>query len=87
MTMFHFTSLLSQGHSKEVMFWIWSVFDRLRVKGDSTGEGTLESFFRILRWSLCSLYEGVWPDSPWDSDEKQFIFSCSYMLLCLVHCL
>ena len=52
MTMFHFTSLLSQGHSKEVMFWIWSVFDRLRVKGDSTGEGTLETFFRILRWSL-----------------------------------
>ena len=48
MTMFHFTSLLSQGHSKEVMFWIWSVFDRLRVKGDSTGEGTLESFFRIF---------------------------------------
>ena len=87
MTMFHFTSLLSQGHSKEVMFWIWSVFDRLRVKGDSNGEGTLESFFRILRWSLYSLYEGVWPDSPWDSDEKQTISSWSYMLLCFVHCL
>lgn len=53
------------------MFWIWSVFDRLRVKDDYAGEeGTIYTFMRILHWSFKWLYEGVWPDSSWDSDEK-----------------
>ena len=63
MTMFSWSSLLAKGPTKEVCYYIWSVFDRLCCAAD--GSGTMASFFTVLRWSLYWLWRGQWPDRDW----------------------
>ena len=57
---FSWSSLLSKGNTLSSQFYIWSIFERLCITdGDNK---TLDTFFRILVWSLKYLWLGVWPD-------------------------
>ena len=76
MTMFSWTSLISTGSTRETMMWVWGVFNRLCIK--DAAEGTMDTFFRILRWSFYWLYMGVWPDRPWNSDVKHLTCTFEY---------
>ena len=61
MTMFSWYSLIGQGQTKEILFWVWSMYDRMS-KG-SVSEGTRGVFFAVLRWSFLCLMEGKWPSA------------------------
>ncbi|CAE8586409.1 unnamed protein product, partial [Polarella glacialis] len=63
MTMFTWSSLLGSGSTLDMLFWIWSVFDKLCHTGDC--DGTMQSFFAILKWSFFWLWIGKWPDEDW----------------------
>lgn len=66
MTMFSWSSLLAKGPTKEICYYIWSVFDRLCCKADGSGTmSTMDTFFTVLRWSLYWLWRGQWPDRDW----------------------
>ena len=58
MTMFSWYSLIGQGQTKEILFWVWSMYDRMS-KG-SVSEGTRGVFLAVLRWSFLCLMEGKW---------------------------
>lgn len=53
--------LLGKGHTKQVVFWIWSVFKDIMTKTT-----THKRFWKILCWSLRSLQRGLWPSANWD---------------------
>ncbi|CAE7463162.1 unnamed protein product, partial [Symbiodinium sp. CCMP2592] len=56
---FNWHCMLCRGGSKATLFLVWSVFEQLLVAGDN---GTLETFFRILKWSFTALYHGKFPE-------------------------
>jgi hypothetical protein len=74
MTMFTWSSLLGSGNTLEMLFWIWSVFDKLCHTGDC--DGTMQSFFAILKWSLFWLWVGKWPDEDWTGRKS---IGCNYI--------
>ncbi|CAE8680872.1 unnamed protein product [Polarella glacialis] len=43
----------------DVMIYIWGVFDKF-VK-----EGTMETFWEVMKWSFECLLQGKWPHSDW----------------------
>ena len=49
MTIFFGSSLLAKGPSKEIRYYIWSMFDRLCCKADGRGTmSTMDMFFTVL---------------------------------------
>ena len=72
-TLFSWSSMVFFGNTKGVQFIVWAVFDRLCRSGEC--DGTLHTFFSILRWSFYWLWMGVWPDRPWNSSTRQ-LTSC-----------
>ena len=60
-TNFSFFSLLGQGNTGELLFYIWGLFDKLKYM-EHEANSTLTRAFRILRWSFQALFDGVWPD-------------------------
>lgn len=74
MTMFSFSSMLGRGSTKVCQLWIWGVFDRLCCQGAC--DGTMDTFFQILSWSLFHLWLGIWPTTPWNSSEPFFLCTC-----------
>ena len=54
-------SLLARGPTREIVFWIWSVF-----KESMTRSTTRSRFWKILCWSLRSLQAGLWPATNWN---------------------
>ena len=64
---FSWSSLLAKGNTLSNQFYIWSVFERLCI---TDGENqTLDTFFRILVWSLKYLWLGVWPDEDHNGNK------------------
>lgn len=55
MTMFSFYSLVGEGWTQDLLFYIWSIYDKLIL-------GNLSQFFAVLKWSFLALYHGKWPD-------------------------
>ena len=45
--------------------WIWGVFEKFVIPTVGAVSGTVDIFFRILRWSFQALYEGRWPRADW----------------------
>ena len=68
MTMFSWYSLIGQGQTKEILFWVWSMYDRMS-KG-SVSEGTRGVFFAVLRWSFLCLMEGKWPSADFQGKRR-----------------
>ena len=71
LTQWCWASLLGRGATSEVLFWIYGLFERLRVILTAGSESTLHTFFRILRWSFHWLFKGVFPDRDHDGVKPQ----------------
>ena len=62
MTTFSWCSLVGIGDTKDCQYFIYGMFERLRVKNHANvEEDTLWSFFRVLTWSFRALAHGAWP--------------------------
>lgn len=59
-TNFSFFSLVGQGNTGELLFYIWGLFEKLKYL-EHEANSTLTRAFAILRWSFQALFEGVWP--------------------------
>ena len=55
LTIFSWASMLGCGLTKDTLFHVWSIFDK--VANGATWDG----FFTELAWSFNTLWEGVWP--------------------------
>lgn len=55
-TLWSWYSQAGKGHTGDMLFYIWAMYDKLCV-GDLE-HGTLATFSAILRWSLLALYHG-----------------------------
>ena len=49
----------------DIMFMVWSVFDKFCVPTTEQVLGTMDTFFKIMHWSFQALFEGVWPSVDW----------------------
>lgn len=76
---FSWCSLLCLGNTLSSQFYIWSVFEKLCVSG--VCDGTLSNFFKILVWSLKSLWLGVWPAEDWEGKRCTVIYSVEKEML------
>ena len=64
---FSWHCMLCRGGSKASLFLVWSFFEHLLLAGDN---GTLDTFFRILKWSFTALYHGKWPSHDWKGRQS-----------------
>ena len=48
--------------TKQLLMWVWSVFEKLCIPGVG---GTVDTFMRIFKWSWESLKSGKWPEEDW----------------------
>ena len=62
MTTFSLCSMINKGETKDMSFFIYGCFERLRVVDEDQSKDTLGCFFKLLVWSLEWLYKGQWPD-------------------------
>jgi len=64
-TIFSFRSMVASWVPNRIaQLYLWHIFDHLILKH------SLHKAFQILQWSFYWLYLGVWPDKPWDSNNK-----------------
>lgn len=68
MTLFSWYSLVGQGHTRELLFWVWGIYDRL-IKGAVDG-GTRAKFFAVLCWSFRVMLEGRWPSHDFEGKRQ-----------------
>ena len=68
MTLFSWYSLVGQGNTRELLFWIWGVYDRL-IQGAVDG-GTRGKFFAVLSWSFQVMLEGRWPSHDFEGRKQ-----------------
>jgi hypothetical protein len=61
-TQWCWASMIGRGPTTAMLFWIFALFERLRVRAADGTETTLHAFFKVLRWSFGILFHGVWPD-------------------------
>ena len=81
-TIWSWYSLTGIGHTGDMLFYIWAMYDKLCV-GDLEN-GTLATFFAILRWSLLALYHGKWPSEDYLGKKHLgfgVVVTCFYILL------
>lgn len=50
---------------EDIMFYLWSAFERFLVPTTTTALGTLDTFFKIIQWSFQICFDGVWPHQDW----------------------
>ena len=67
MTLFSWYSLVFQGSTRELLFWVWGMYDKLCTGG--VADGTRGKFFAVLKWSLMTMMEGVWPTHDFEGNE------------------
>lgn len=62
---FQFFSILCHAcatPTKELMHWIWAVFEKLCLPGEN---GTVYTCMKVLKWSFQALKRGKWPTHDW----------------------
>ena len=89
MSLFSWYSLVGQGQTREILFWVWGVYDRL-ITG-AVDQGTRGKFFAVLGWSFRILMEGRWPTSDFEGKKQPepnscvnsfaFFWPCIYMCM------
>ena len=57
MTLSSWYSLVGQGATRELLFWVWGMYDRLCTGG--VADGTRGKFLAVLKWSLMTMMEGL----------------------------
>ena len=62
MTTFSWSSMIGTGTTKELMYLIFGVFEKLRAVDPNQELDTYGQFFTMLSWSFHWLLEGLWPD-------------------------
>ena len=67
MTTFSWCSMIGFGSVKDLSYFIFGCFDKLRAVSEDQSKDTLGVFFKILCWSLRWLYLGQWPDRDWNN--------------------
>ena len=53
------------GRCEDIMFFLWSVFEKFAIASTSTTLGTVDAFFSILTWSFLAMFQGTWPKKDW----------------------
>jgi hypothetical protein len=69
MTTFSMCSMVATGETRDMSFFIYGCFERLRVKDPDQNKDTLGVFFKLLTWSLHWLFRGLWPDRDWKGQK------------------
>lgn len=57
---FSWCSLLANacgGRCEDIMFFLWSVFEKFAIASTSTTLGTVDAFFSILTWSFLAMFQ------------------------------
>ena len=67
-TNFSWFSLLAEGKTDETLFFIFALFDKLRVFGSDTN-ATAHRFFQLLHWSFRALFRGQWPAHDFEGNR------------------
>ena len=62
LNVFDWGSLLARGPTKQIVFWIWSVFAAISSKR------TMEVFWKIMKWSFNALFSGKHPDKDFHGE-------------------
>ena len=65
MTVFSWSSLTGLGSTKDMQYFIYGCFEKLRAISEDQNKDTLGVFFKQLVWSLKWLQLGQWPDRDW----------------------
>ncbi len=74
MTIFSWCSMIGYGSVKDLSYFIFGCFDKLRAVCEDQTKDTLGVFFKILVWSLKWLYLGQWPDRDWNNKKYLWCF-------------
>lgn len=69
MTTFSICSMVALGETRDMSFFIYGSFERIRAKDPDQNKDTLAQFFRLLGWSLHWLFRGQWPDEDWKGQK------------------
>ena len=64
-----FSMVAGAASTKDAMFWVWATFEQFSVEGE---HGTLDTFMKVLEWSLYWMWRGLWPTHSW-TGEKQLV--------------
>ena len=72
-------SMLANGlgaKMSDIVFYIWGIFEKFALPSSTTTVGTMQTLWRVLRWSFQCMYEGTWPARDWrglpyDKDSLQ----------------
>eukprot|EP00969_Alexandrium_andersonii_P246521 10894263-Alexandrium_andersonii.AAC.1 len=65
MTFYTWASMVGSGTTKEIMFYIFSVFGHLQCNKPEAH--TTKSLWKVMAWSLSWLAKGLWPDRDWNN--------------------
>ena len=89
---FSWCSLLANacgGRCEDIMFFLWSVFEKFAIASTSTTLGTVDTFFSILKWSFLAMFQGTWPKKDWfgfstwyTRSQESWQASCRRLLCC-----
>ena len=82
MTVFSWSSLIGLGSTKDMQYFIYGCFEKLRATSEDQSKDTLGIFFKQMVWSLKWLQLGQWPDRDW-TGKKCLVLQFSEMLYLL----
>ena len=59
------------GACSQIMLYIFALFEKFVCPSTDQMAGTMETFFKVLSWSLNAMWEGKWPEKDWTG--KSFV--------------
>lgn len=62
-----FSMVAGAASTKNAMLWIWATFEQFSVEGE---HGTLDTFMKVLEWSLYWMWLGLWPTHSWTGEVQ-----------------
>ena len=65
---FTWMSMLANGlgsQMSDIVFYIWGIFSKFVAPASANTLGSMETLWRVLRWSFQSMFEGKWPTRDW----------------------
>ena len=74
MTMFSWSSMVGLGTTREMMYLIYGIFEKLREVDADQARDTYGQFFKMLSWSFRWLFLGLWPDCDWTGKKSLGLF-------------
>eukprot|EP00435_Cladocopium_sp_Y103_P022459 s3931_g5.t1 len=65
---FTWMSMLANGlgsQMSDIVFYIWGIFEKFAIPSSSTRMGSMQTLWRVLKWSFQAMCLGTWPSSDW----------------------